>query len=409
MSLQGKKILIGISGGIAAYKICELVRLFKKNGTEVRVVMTPSAVNFVSPLTLSTLSGNEVLINIFPEPTSSSVEKVEAKTWHVYTGLWADIFILAPATANTMAKVVSGMCDNIVVASLMASRCPVVVVPSMDEDMYIHESTQNNIVKLEEFGYFVMEPESGELASGLTGIGRMPSPESIFEYSKKILGGFTFDLREKKILVTAGPTYEPIDKVRFIGNYSSGKMGFKIALAASHRGADVTLISGPTSLNTPRNVNRIDVKTSDEMFYAVKDNYKNNDYIIMSAAVADFKPKIFRDGKIKKDSSDGLTIETYRTTDILEYLGKNKKSFKLAGFALETENEIENAKNKLKDKNLDLIVINNPRLKGSGFGTDTNKATLMDKKFNVTELELMSKYELAHKILDKLTCNTDAE
>ena len=402
MSLQGKKILIGISGGIAAYKICELVRLFRKNEAEVRVVMTPSAVNFVSPLTLSTLSGNEVLINIFPETDPSLEEKIEVKTWHVYTGLWADIFILAPATANTMAKVVSGMCDNILVASLMTSRCPVIVVPSMDEDMYLHESTQNNLVKLKEFGYFVMEPESGELASGLTGIGRMPEPVSIFEYSKKIIDGSVFDLKGKKVLVTAGPTYEPIDSVRFIGNYSSGKMGFQIARAASHRGAEVTLITGPTALGTPKNVNRIDVKTSDDMFKKVKENYKGNDYIIMSAAVSDFKPKIYRDGKIKKEKTDGLTIETYRTVDILEFLGKNKGSATLVGFALETEDELENAKQKMRVKNLDLIVINNPRIEGSGFGTDTNKATILDSNFNVTELELMSKYELAHKIFDRI-------
>ena len=402
MSVKGKKILIGISGGIAAYKICELVRLFKKNGAEVRVVMTPSAVNFVSPLTLSTLSGNEVLINIFPDSEPSTTEKIEAKTWHVYTGLWADIFILAPATANTMAKVVTGMCDNILVASLMASRCPVVIVPSMDEDMFVHESTRNNLTKLKEFGYFVMEPETGELASGLTGIGRMPQPESIYEYACKILGGTAFDLKGKKVLVTAGPTYEPIDEVRYIGNYSSGKMGFQIARAASHRGADVTLISGPTALSTPRYVNRIEVKTSDEMFNAVKKHFKGKDYIIMSAAVADFKPKDFKQGKIKKNSSAGISIETVPTTDILEYLGKNKNSSKLIGFALETENELENAKAKLKNKNLDMIVINNPRVQGAGFGTETNKVTIMNKDLSVVHLDLMPKYEVANIILDKI-------
>jgi phosphopantothenoylcysteine decarboxylase/phosphopantothenate--cysteine ligase len=402
MSLQGKKILIGISGGIAAYKICELVRLFKKNKAEVRVVMTPSAVNFVSPLTLSTLSGNEVLINIFPESDPAIVEKIETKTWHVYTGLWADIFILAPATANTMAKIVTGMCDNILVASLMASRCPVIITPSMDEDMYIHESTQNNLVKLKEFGYFVMEPESGEFASGLTGVGRMPEPGKIFKFAAKILEGSIYDLKGKKVLITAGPTYEPIDEVRYIGNYSSGKMGFQLARAASHRGADVTLISGPTSLGTPRNVNRIDVKTSDEMFDAVKQHYEGKDYIIMSAAVADFKPKEFYRGKMKKDKSAGVSIDTVPTTDILEFLGKNKNSSKLVGFALETENELENAKEKMKNKNLDMIVINNPRAEGAGFGTDTNKVTIVYKDLSFSELELMPKYDLANIILDKI-------
>jgi phosphopantothenoylcysteine decarboxylase/phosphopantothenate--cysteine ligase len=268
--------------------------------------------------------------------------------------------------------------------------------------MYIHESTQNNLVKLKEFGYFVMEPEYGELASGLTGVGRMPEPEKIFKFAEIILEGSVYDLKGKKVLITAGPTYEPIDEVRYIGNYSSGKMGFQLARAASHRRADVTLISGPTSLDTPRNVNRIDVKTSDEMFDAVKQHYEGKDYIIMSAAVADFKPKEFYRGKMKKDKSAGVSIDTVPTTDILEFLGKNKNSSKLVGFALETENELENAKEKMKNKNLDMIVINNPRAEGAGFGTDTNKVTIVYKDLSFSELELMPKYDLANIILDKI-------
>jgi phosphopantothenoylcysteine decarboxylase/phosphopantothenate--cysteine ligase len=403
MSLKGKKILLGVSGGIAAYKTCELVRLFKKDGAEVRVIMTPSAVNFVSPITLSALSGNEVLINIFPQTDLSKTEIVETKTWHVYTGLWADVFIIAPATANTIAKIVTGICDNFLTATVLASRCPVVVAPSMDEYMYENEITKQNISKLKELGYFVLEPESGELASGLYGIGRMPEPHTIFEYTDTFLKDKKKDLQGKKILVTAGPTYEPIDEVRFIGNYSTGKMGFQIARAAQHRGADVTLISGPTMLESPRNVHRVDVKTSEEMFNEVKTIYTKFDYIIMAAAVADFKPKNYIKGKIKKTSQEELKIETEKTTDILEFLGKKKNGAKLVGFALETENEISNAKEKLKKKNLDMIVLNNPRTKGAGFGTDTNVVTIIDKALNMFELGKMTKYEIANIILDKIS------
>jgi len=402
MSLHGKKILIGISGGIAAYKICELVRLFKKSKAEVRVVMTPSAVNFVSPVTLSALSGNEVIINMFPSVNPETTETVETKTWHIYTGIWADVFIIAPATANTIAKVTCGMSDNFLTSAILASRCPVIVAPSMDEDMYLNEITQSNISKLKEQGYFVIEPESGELASGLTGIGRMPEPQSIFDYTASFLKSKKKDLAGKKILVTAGPTYEPIDEVRFIGNYSSGKMGFQTAKAAAIRGADVTLISGPSVLETPQNVKRINVNTSDEMFSQVKKEYVNNDIIIMSAAVADYKPKKMTKGKIKKEKNRGLTIQTEQTPDILEYLGKNKKKKILVGFALETDNEIKNAKVKIKKKNLDLIVVNNPRTKGAGFIADTNVATIIDKKSKVTKLDKMSKFDLANVILDNI-------
>lgn len=402
MSLEGKKILLGISGGIAAYKTCELVRLFKKNGAEVRVVMTPSAVNFVSPLTLSTLSGNEVIINMFPEQNPNNTEKVEVKTWHIYTGMWADIFILAPATANTIAKLVMGITDNFLTATVLASRCPVVIVPSMDEDMYKHEVTSNNIKKLKEYGYFVMEPESGELASGLYGVGRMPEPTAIFEYARDFLNRNYKDLEGKKVLVTAGPTYEPIDRVRFIGNYSSGKMGFQIARAASLRGAEVILVSGPSLLDTPRNVHRIDVNTAEEMYNAVKDNYRINDFIIMSAAVSDYKPISVQKGKIKKETLNNLVIETERTCDILEFLGKNKNQFKLIGFALEIDNEIENAKKKITEKNLDMIVMNNPNTEGAGFGTDTNVASIINRNFDQFETGKITKFELANIIIDKM-------
>lgn len=405
MPVKGKKVLIGISGGIAAYKVCELVRLFKKNEAEVRVVMTPSAVNFVSPVTLSALSDNEVLINIFPQTDPTEAETIETKTWHIYTGLWADVFVIAPATANTIAKIVSGITDNFLLATVLASRCPVILAPSMDEDMYNNEVTQNNISKLKELGYFMIEPETGELASGLFGIGRMPEPENIYTFTESFLKTFRRDLENKKVLVTAGPTYEPIDDVRFIGNYSSGKMGFQIARAAAQRGADVTLISGPAMLETPRKVQRINVNTAEEMFISIEGIYKDFDIIIMSAAVSDFKPREKIKGKFKKSKDKTLTIETEMTRDILEFLGKNKNNTKLVGFALETENEIENAKKKLKDKNLDMIVFNNPNNPDAGFSVDTNVVTIIDKNMNVTSYNKMSKYDVANVILDRISHN----
>ncbi len=400
--LKGKKILLGISGGIAAYKCCELVRLFKKSGCDVKVIMTPAALNFVSPVTLSALSGNEVMINMFPDVNPNTSPTVETKTWHIYTGMWADVFVIAPATANTIAKIVHGISDNFLTATVLSARCPVILSPAMDEDMYLNEATSQNVSALKELGYWVIEPESGELASGLSGIGRLPEPQMIYEYTADLLSGAKKDLVGKKILITAGPTYEPIDEVRFIGNYSSGKMGFNLAKAAAQRGADVTLISGPTMLKTPRHVNRIDINTSDEMFDAVKDNTTGKDFIIMSAAVADYKPKEILNGKLKKSSSENYSIETIRTVDILEYLGQNKSGFKLIGFALETENELEYAKDKIKRKNLDMIVVNNPRNSGAGFGTDTNIITIIDKDFKETAYNKMTKFEAAEKILDNV-------
>ncbi|MCI0716755.1 MAG: bifunctional phosphopantothenoylcysteine decarboxylase/phosphopantothenate--cysteine ligase CoaBC [Chlorobi bacterium] len=402
MSLIGKKILIGISGGIAAYKTCELVRLFKKQQAEVRVIMTPSALNFVSPVTLSALSGNKVLINMFPDVNPSKTEKVESSTQHIYLGMWGDVFVIAPATANTIAKMVYGMADNLLTATVLSSRCPIIVSPAMDEDMYQNQITSQNITKLNESGFWIIEPETGELASGLFGTGRMPEPEVIFKYVEDFLKNYKRDLNGKKILITAGPTYEPIDDVRYIGNYSSGKMGFQLANAASQRGAEVTLISGPAAIATPRNVSRLNVKTSDEMFNAVKNNSTGKDYIIMSAAVSDYKSKEFHSGKMKKSGSGSFLIETSKTVDILEYLGKHKNGSKLIGFALETDNEIEYATEKLKQKNLDMIVVNNPKVEGAGFGTDTNVISIIDKNLNVASYEKMTKFQAANVILDKM-------
>jgi len=402
MSVAGKKILLGISGSIAAYKTCELVRLFKKNGADVRVIMTPSAAQFVSPVTLSTLSGNEVAINMFPQGNVSETETIETKTWHIYSGLWADVYLIAPATANTIAKLANGISDNFLTTTALSVRCPIIISPAMDEDMLNSEITQINISKLREIGYWVIEPESGELASGLKGIGRMPEPETIFKYTDNFLQGNQYDFKDKKVLITAGPTYEPIDDVRYIGNYSTGKMGFSLAKAAMQRGAEVTLISGHSMLQTPRNVNRIDIKTAEEMFNAVKNNLNGIDYFIMSAAVADYKPEKKIKGKIKKDTGSNLVINTVKTIDILQYAGENKKGFKLAGFALESENEIENAKDKIKAKNLDIIVVNNPNVAGAGFGTNTNVITILDKEMNVFKYDKMSKFDAAMKILDSL-------
>ena len=403
MSLKGKKILLGVSGGIAAYKTCELVRLFKKNEAEVRVIMTPSAVNFVSPVTLSTLSGNEVLINIFPEVNAETSERIETKTWHIYNGMWADVFLIAPATANTIAKIANGMSDNFLTATILSSRCPVIVCPTMDEDMLNNQVTSANITRLKEYGYWVIEPETGELASGLYGAGRMPEPQSIYNFVDSYLAGHKTDLTGKKVLITAGPTYEPIDAVRFIGNYSSGKMGFSLAKAAQQRGAEVVLISGPVSMETPRKVQRINVSTAEEMFNAVKYNVIDKDYVIMSAAVADFKPISVVDNKIKKSQAGDITINTEKTIDILEYLGKNKSGYKLIGFALETDNEIDYAKDKIANKNLDLVVVNNPKVHGAGFGTDTNVISIVDKEMNITKYDIMSKFDAANKIIDKMT------
>lgn len=396
--LKGKKILIGITGGIAAYKICSLVRLFVKEGAEVRVLMTPSAVNFVSPLTLSVLSGNEVIINMFPE-TGPDVEKVDAKTWHINLGIWADIFVLAPATANSIAKINAGISDNFLLSVVLASRCPVLVVPTMDEDMYNNKITQGNIENLRTLGYQILEPVTGELASGLYGIGKMPEPENIFDAAVGILNRKP-DLHNKKILVTAGPTREPIDSVRYISNYSSGRMGFKIAEAAADRGASVTLVTGPSGLTVRKGIKRIDVNTAEEMLSAVKRNIRQKDLVVMSAAVSDYSPAGTSAKKLKKeDLGDSPVINLRKSPDILEYLGKNKKDYKLIGFALETENGIENARKKLVSKNLDFIVLNFPEKGISGFDSETNKITVIDKK-NIFEYPVMTKYAAGNVILD---------
>jgi phosphopantothenoylcysteine decarboxylase / phosphopantothenate---cysteine ligase len=399
--LKGKKILIGVTGGIAAYKICQLVRLLVKEKAEVKIIMTPSAEKFVSPVTLSTLSKNEVLIDLFPkEIKSKKSKKINIKTWHVDLGLWADLMLIAPATLNTIGKIVNGICDNLLLATVYSARCPVMIAPAMDEDMFKHPVTKNNIELSRNLNYKVIDPEKGELASGLVGTGRMAEPESIFKIVKDHFEK-TRDLKGKKILITAGPTVEQIDPVRFITNASSGKMGYETARAAKERGADVTLISGPVMIKSEKGIKKIDVKSAEQMFKAVKKNLNGKDLIIMSAAVEDLVPVIFSRYKIKKKTKDKIFNIAFKPAiDILKYLGEIKKTFKLIGFALETDNDLNNAKEKLKSKNLDMIVMNNLNDKGAGFGYDTNVVTFINSK-SPKKLKKMSKYEIGNKILDE--------
>ncbi len=399
--LKGKRILIGVTGGIAAYKVPLLIREFRKAGAEVRVVMTDSAREFVTPLTLSTLSAHEVVLGTFPKESSHTLD---AGTWHIDLGRWADAMIIAPATANTLAKLAGGYADNAVTTLALALRCPLIVAPSMDTDMYLHASTQENILSLRETGCFVIPPEEGELASGLTGQGRLPETGTIVRAVDGILSRSAQDLKGKRILVTAGPTHEPVDPVRFIGNRSSGKMGFSLANAAAIRGASVTLIAGPVALRTPRNVRRIDVETAGEMHRAVMAQAKDAHAVIMAAAVADFTPAHPVSSKIKKpkhpDKVPSLILR--QTRDILADLSRRKHRHVTVGFALETENGPENARAKLREKHLDFIVLNNPLVSGSGFGSDTNAVTIISKSGRAEKIGTLPKFEVANLILDRV-------
>lgn len=396
-TMMARRILLGVSGGIAAYKTAELVRLFKKAGAEVKVVMTPDATRFVTPLTLGTLSENEVFIEIFPENESGSWTK------HVSLGLWADLFVVAPATAQTLSKLVSGACDSMLTAVALTARCPSLLCPAMDHDMYVHAATSKNLETLRTRGAFVMEAEYGELASGLIGQGRLPEPQAIFDRAVEILKAAslakTGPLAGKKVLVTAGPTREAIDPVRYISNHSTGTMGYELARSAARRGADVVLVSGPTSLETPKDVRRINVVTAAEMHHAVKE-HGDADLVIMVAAVADFAAATVSTSKIKKDGSNrALLLEP--TVDILASLGASKSPGQLlVGFALETDNLVANATDKLNRKNLDWIILNNPKEEGAGFGAGTNRVTLLSKEGKVIELPKMPKDEVAEAILE---------
>ncbi|ELR70337.1 Phosphopantothenoylcysteine decarboxylase [Fulvivirga imtechensis AK7] len=390
--LQGKKILLGVCGSIAAYKSALLTRLLIKEGAEVKVIMTASATDFITPLTLSTLSKHPVLTDFV---------KNESGEWnnHVELGLWADLMVIAPASANTMAKMAQGICDNLLLATYLSARCPVYIAPAMDLDMYQHPATAGNIAHLKSFGNHIIDAEHGELASGLTGTGRMAEPENILAIitsapdKKKAL-------TNKKVLITAGPTYEALDPVRFIGNHSSGKMGYALANAMAAQGAEVTLVSGPSNATIAHaGVHLVKVTSAQEMYDACIGYFPTTDITILAAAVADYKPAQQAPQKIKK-KSESLTLELVKTQDIAAALGKLKKNGQFTvGFALETENEKENAIQKIKAKNFDMIVLNSLNDKGAGFGYDTNKISIIDKQNNVRDFELKNKKDVAQDIV----------
>lgn len=400
--LSGKKILLGVSGGIAAYKTANLVRLFIKAGAQVQVVMSPASLHFVTPLTLATLSKNPVYSTFYNEEEGSG-------EWnnHVELGLWADLMLVAPATANTLSKMANGNCDNLLIATYLSAKCPVYFAPAMDLDMYKHPSTLDSFHKLKSFGNIIIPAESGELASGLSGEGRMAEPENIVSFLERDLLE-KLPLKGKKILITAGPTYEAIDPVRFIGNHSSGKMGFDIANEAVNKGAEVILVTGPTHLNVQNStIKLIRVTSAQDMYDACHEFYNSVDVAIAAAAVADYRPKNVANQKIKKNDAT-FSIELEKTKDILASLGEQKKNQFLIGFALETENEIEHAKQKIQKKNLDLIVLNSLNDEGAGFGKATNKVTFISKDFTIEPKELKSKEAVAKDIINKVIQFYDA-
>ena len=390
---SGKKILIAITGSIAAYKSILLIRLFIKNGAEVKVIMTPAAKNFVSPLTISTLSKNEVLIDLFEE---------NVWTNHVQLGRWADVMLIAPLSCNTLAKMANGYCDNLLLAVYLSATCPVILAPAMDEDMWHHPSTQANLQKVQQYGNRIIPVENGELASGLFGDGRMAEPETIIHFIKD----FFFQKKSligKKILITAGPTYEALDPVRFIGNHSSGKMGIALATEMINRGAEVFLIIGPTSLQVQeKNIHVKKVQTAAEMYVECMQLFPEMDIAVMAAAVADYTPVHVSNEKIKK-SDNHFILELTKTVDILKNLGevKTNKQF-LVGFALETNNEAVHAISKLKTKNADMIILNSLKDDGAGFGYDTNKITIFEKGGHEILFETKTKQQVAKDIVDRI-------
>ncbi|MGB5395433.1 MAG: bifunctional phosphopantothenoylcysteine decarboxylase/phosphopantothenate--cysteine ligase CoaBC [Lutimonas sp.] len=393
--LRGKNVLLGITAGIAAYKTAFLVRGLIKAGADVQVVMTPASKEFVTPLTLSTLSKKPVYSTFYSEDGE--------KEWnnHVDLALWADYILIAPATANTLSKMVKGTCDNLLLAVYLSAKSQVYFAPAMDLDMYRHPSTKENIEKLQQIGNIFIPPTEGELASGLVGEGRMAEPEDIIQFIEMDILS-KLPLRNQKVLITAGPTYESIDPVRFIGNYSSGKMGFALAEEAVGLGAEVILVTGPTALGTKSNrITRIDVRSADEMYKAVHQFYRDVDIGIFAAAVSDYRPAVISDFKIKKKENN-LHLDLIPTQDILASAGKFKDKQFLVGFALETDNELENAKTKLRKKNLDMIVLNSLQDEGAGFRKNTNKITIIDKNERILSFELKEKSEVAKDIFDEI-------
>ncbi len=391
--LKGKHIILGVTGSIAAYKSAVLCRLLVGAGAEVKVVMTSLAKQFITPLTMATLSKHPILVDFF---------NPENGEWnsHVSLGEWADLYLVAPATANTMAKMATGVADNLLLTTYLSARCPVAIAPAMDLDMYAHVATQRNMAQLREDGVHIIEPASGELASGLVGKGRMAEPQDILRAVEELLSEKKKSLEGKRFLVTAGATIEAIDPVRYISNHSSGKMGYAVAEALAERGACVTLVSGRTALECPKGVERVDVLSAEEMFKACVERFQTMDGAVMCAAVADYTPAVVADEKLKK-SDDDLSIALRRTKDIAAQLGAEKGERVLVGFAMETQNERENATSKLSRKNFDFIVLNSLRAEGAGFRGDTNVVTLIDKQ-GAEELPLMTKRDVADRIAQKI-------
>ena len=393
---QGKRILLGVTGCIAAYKSASIIRDLVKRGAAVKVIMTPAATEFITPLTLSSLSKNEVIVNIFPK---SKNESTSLNTWHIDYALWADLMIIAPATVNSVAKIAKGYADNALTTLVAALRCPLIIAPAADVDMYDNKINQMNLKTLKEVGYFIVDAEEGELASGLKGKGRLAENYKIVDAAELVLSGHKKDLTGKKVLVTAGPTYEDIDPVRFIGNRSSGKMGFEIAKAAYLRGAEVTLISGPSKETAYPEISCLKIRSAKDMKSAVEKNLKNSDILIMSAAVADYKPEKIAGKKIKKEDKLN-SIKVSKTEDILGLLKKEGKV--IVGFALETDNELKNARKKLGSKGLDMIVLNSLKDKNSGFEFDTNKITILHRNGKKLNFPLKSKFQSANDILTQI-------
>ncbi len=393
--LKGKKIILGVTGSIAAYKTASLIRLLTKQGAEVKVIMTPLAKEFITPLTLATLSKNPILVDFF-DPTNGNWNS------HVKLGLWADAYLIAPASANTIGKMAHGIADNLLLTTYLSAKCPVIIAPAMDLDMYLHTATTKNIAMLRTNGNYIIEATEGELASGLSGKGRMEEPEQIVAYLNNFFSKKK-KLLTKQVLITAGPTYEKIDPVRFIGNYSSGKMGFALAEACAQRGALVTLIAGPVQLKTQHpNIYRIDVESADEMYHAAKKHFSNADIGILAAAVADYTPAEKASQKLKKKTED-FSLTLCQTKDIAAELGKEKKGKQLLiGFALETNNEVSNAQKKLQKKNFDFIVLNSLNDKNAGFSFDTNKITILFNDGQEKQYPLKEKTLVAEDIIDNI-------
>ena len=393
--LKGKHIILGVTGSIAAYKAATLTRLLVKEGASVKVVMTPLAKEFITPLTMATLSKSPIMVDFY---------NPENGDWnsHVDLGLWADLYLIAPASANTIGKMAGGIADNLLLTTYLSAKCPVMVAPAMDLDMYKHPVTQRNLKVLQSFGNIIIEPESGELASGLIGKGRMEEPERIVAFIADYVARQE-DFKGKKVVVTAGPTYEKIDPVRFIGNYSSGKMGLAIAEEFAGRGAEVVLVCGPVNLKTSHPaIRRVDVESAAQMYEVTSKEFVNSDVAVLSAAVADFTPKEKADHKIKRGKDD-LLLELLPTKDIAAELGRIKTASQLlVGFALETNDEEVNALSKMQRKNLDMIVLNSLNDKGAGFSVDTNKVTILDKAGDKTVYELKTKVEVAKDIVDQI-------